>query len=398
MVPPVGHWLSRDKSQDKEPDARSDEEALGQDDAQGSPTPSVREERMHALAVLSLFLHSAGTVGELVSAFVGRAPGATGAQFVYPLIVDTKREVLVASPLEGLVDPRLERAMDAFQEDLSALEFPLGATAARRIILEQGDVSVSESFRDLMDGVLSPEVWEGAQATLGLSKVALAPMAMENEPLGLIAFGFEEPEVDVELLELLAGHFTLALRALLAQEEAARFSDIDEVAWVQSRRHLLDALEAEIARATRYGRGLSLVLLDLDDFGDFNATYGQSMGDRLLRTAGTAIAEVVTPPEIVARLKDDDFAVLLPETNRAAAVAATSRMLSALAQVSIFQGEGPPQPITASVAIVCFPEDGANARELLSNASTDLEQAKQERREQKMIESRRNPRAASGGL
>jgi diguanylate cyclase (GGDEF)-like protein len=196
----------------------------------------------------------------------------------------------------------------------------------------------------------------------------------------------------------LAGHFTLALRDLLAQQEAARFSDIDQVTWVQSRRYLLDALDAEMARAARYGRGLSLVLLDLDDFGEFNATYGQSMGDRLLRTAATSIAEAVTAPEIVARLKDDDFAVLLPETNRAAAVAATSRILSGLAQVSIFEGEGPPQPVTATVAIVCFPEDGATARELLANASADLERAKQERREQTMTESRRSASAASGGL
>jgi diguanylate cyclase (GGDEF)-like protein len=394
----VGRWLSRGRSEDEEPDVGSGEDVQALADAQEPAGPTVREERLHALTVLSLFLHSAGTQGELVSAFAERAPAATGAQFIYPLIVDSKRDVLAATALEGLVDPRLERAMDAFQEDLSALAFPLGATAARRLILEQGDVSVSESFRDLMDGVLPQEVWENAQATLGMKRVALAPMVVEDEPLGLIAFGFEEIEVDVELLELLAGHFTLALRALLAQEEAARFSDIDEVAWVQSRRYLLDALEAEIARAARYGRGLSLVLLDLDDFGDFNATYGQSMGDRLLRTAGTTIAEVVTAPETVARLKDDDFAVLLPETNRAAAVAATSRMLSSLAQVSIFEGEGPPQPLTASVAIVCFPEDGATARELLANASADLGQAKEERREQKMMESRRGPRAASGGL
>jgi diguanylate cyclase (GGDEF)-like protein len=389
----VGRWLSgKGSGADKPAD-----ETPGESVAAESPPASTREERLYGLAVLSLFLHSAGSVGELLSAFMERAPEVTGAQLVYPLIIDSKRDLLTASALEALVDPRLERAMDAFQEDLSALEFPLPATSARRIILEQGEVSMSDSFADLMEGVLPEEVWRRAQDALELRKVALAPMLVENEPLGLVAFGFGAEDPDIELLELLVAHFTLALRDLLAQEEASRFSEIDQVTWVHSRRFLMDALDAEIARASRHGRGLSLVLLDLDDFGEFNTTYGQSMGDRLLRTAATTLAEAVSPPEIVARIKDDDFAVLLPETNRAAAVAATTRMLSSLAQVSIFGGEGSPQPLTASVAIGCFPEDGGTSRELLANTTADLEQAKQESREQRILEARRNARAAGGG-
>jgi diguanylate cyclase (GGDEF)-like protein len=389
----VGRWLSGGRSGADKPT----QETPGESAAEESFAASTREERLYALAVLSLFLHSAGSIGELLGAFMERAPEVTGAQFVYPLIIDSKRDLLTASALEALVDPRLERAMDAFQEDLSALDFPLPATSARRIILEQGEVSMSDSLGDLMEDVLPEEVWRRAQDALELRKVALAPMLVENEPLGLVAFGFEAEDPDIELLELLVAHLTLALRDLLAQEEATRFSDIDQVTWVHSRRFLMDTLDAEIARASRYGRGLSLMLLDLDEFGEFNATYGQSMGDRLLRTAATTLAEAVSPPEIVARIKDDDFAVLLPETNRAAAVAATTRMLSSLAQVSIFGGEGSPQPLTASVAIVCFPDDGSTTRELLANATTDLEQAKQERREQRIVEARRNARAASGG-
>ncbi len=388
----VGRWLSGKGSGADEPA----DEAPAESAAAESPAASTREERLHGLAVLSLFLHSAGNVGELLSAFMERAPDVTGAQFVYPLITDPKRDLLTASALEGLVDPRLERAMDAFQEDLSALEFPLPATSARRIILEQGEVSMSDSFSDLMEGVLPREVWGRAQDALGFGKVALAPMLVENEPQGLVAFGFEGEVPDMELLELLVAHLTLALRDLQSQEEAARFSDIDQVTWVYSRRFLMDALDAEIARASRHGRGLSLVLLDLDEFGEFNTTYGQSMGDRLLRTAATTLAEAVSPPEIAARIKDDDFAVLLPETNRAAAVAATARMLSSLAQVSVFDGGGSPQPLTASVAIVCFPDDGATGRELLANAAADLEQAKQERREQRTLEARRSAHAAGG--
>ena len=103
-------------------------------------------------------------------------------------------------------------------------------------------------------------------------------------------------------------------------------------------------------------------MIDLDDFGQFNAQYGQSMGDRLLRSAAVSLAEAVSPPEIVARLSDDEFAVLLPETNRAAAVSVTTRLLASLSQVSVFGDDGSPEPLKASVAIVCFPEDGTRRR------------------------------------
>jgi diguanylate cyclase (GGDEF)-like protein len=140
-------------------------------------------------------------------------------------------------------------------------------------------------------------------------------------------------------------------------------------------------------------------VLDIDDFGAFNSNYGQSMGDRLLRSAAVSLAEAVSPPEIVARLGNDEFAVLLPETNRAAAVQVTTRLLASLSQVSAFGSDGSPEPLKASVAIVCFPEDGASAKDLLESASADLDQAKREREEQARVDAARgvNPLARAAG-
>jgi diguanylate cyclase (GGDEF)-like protein len=193
-------------------------------------------------------------------------------------------------------------------------------------------------------------------------------------------FAFDRDEVDVQALELLVGHLTLALRDLLVRDEATRFSDVDPVTWVYNRRHLLKELDDEIIRAGRYGRALSLVTLDIDDFSNFNATYGQSLGDRLLRAVATTMAETVSPPELVARLKDDDFAVLLPETNRATAVTTTTRLLASLSRVSVFSAsDEDAEPTTFSVAIACFPEDGTTAQELLGRAAADLKAAKEDR-------------------
>jgi diguanylate cyclase (GGDEF)-like protein len=386
-------WLPHKKDARRAPEAYIAIESLD-----GS-RPLGREGRLFDLVILSLFLHSAGTPSEMVGAFIEKAPDVTEAIFVYPLMLNKKRDVLTAASLEGIVESRLERAMDAYQEDLSALEFDM-VHAFRRQIIETGEVVIRDSLVELWEGVLDEGRAKAAEESLGIKKVAFVPMLVEGEPYGIVAFGFDKTDIDAEMVELLVGHFTLAMRDLATQEDTARFNDVDPVTWVYNRRYIGEAIEQELIRCGRYGKALSVVVIDLDDFSAFNGQYGQSMGDRLLRSAAVSLAEAVSPPEIVARLKDDEFAVLLPETNRAAAVSVTTRLLASLSQVSVFGNDGSPEPLKASVAIVCFPEDGTSAKDLLDSATADLAQAKREREELAKAQAARpvNPLArASGG-
>lgn len=347
-----------------------------------SSRPEGREGRLFDLVILSLFLHSAGSTHEMVGAFLEQSPAVTEAVFVYPLILDKKRDVLSAAPLEGVVEPHLERVMDAFQEDLAGIELDLPFSHFRRLVIEGGEVVIRNSMSDFWGDAFPAETVRAAEEKLGIKKVALVPMLVEGEPYGIVAFAFDKTEIDAEIVELLVGHFTLAMRDIATQEDTARFNDIDPVTWVYNRRYIGEAIEAELVRCGRYAKALSVVVIDLDDFGAFNSQYGQSMGDRLLRSAAVSLAEAISPPEIVARLNDDEFAVLLPETNRAAAVSVTTRLLASLSQVSVFGDDGSPEPLKASVAIVCFPEDGTSAKDLLDGADADLDQAKREREEQ----------------
>jgi diguanylate cyclase (GGDEF)-like protein len=361
--------------------------------------PEGREGRLFDLVILSLFLHSAGGSGEMMGAFLEKAPSVTEAMFVYPLLLDKKRDVLTSASLEGIVDPLLEKAMDAFQEDLTAVELDLPVNHFRRLVIEGGEIVFKKSMTEFWEGVIPPDVVQAAESKLGIKQVALVPMLVEGEPYGVVAFAFDRERIDAEIVELMVGHFTLAMRDIATQEDTARFNDIDPVTWVYNRRYIGEAIENELIRCGRYAKTLSLVVIDLDDFGRFNASYGQSMGDRLLRSAAVSLAEAVSPPEIVARLGDDEYAVLLPETNRAAAVSVTTRLLASLSQVSVFGDDGSPEPLKASVAIVCFPEDGTSAKDLLDSAESDLSQAKREREEIRSAGSRSgaNPLARAAG-
>ncbi|MDP9236073.1 MAG: GGDEF domain-containing protein [Chloroflexota bacterium] len=370
-------WLNHKKEQKEASPA-----ALVAIESLDESRPSGREGRLFDLVILSLFLHSAGSKHEMVGAFLDQAPAVTEAIFVYPMILDKKRDILTATALEGIVDPLLERVMDAYQEDLTAMQLDLPMSHFRRLVIEGGEVVVCSTLADFWGDAVPAEIVNEAEDKLGIKKIALVPMLVEGEPYGIVVFGFDRDDVDAEIVELLVGHFTLAMRDIATQEATARFNDIDPVTWVYNRRYMGEMIEAELVRCGRYSKALSLVVVDIDDFGAFNAQYGQSMGDRLLRSAAVSLAEAVSPPEIVARLNDDEFAVLLPEINRAAAVSVTTRLLASLAQVPMFGNDGgSSRPMKASVAIVCFPEDGTSAKDLMESAEADLEQAKREREE-----------------
>lgn len=342
-------------------------------------------DRLHELAVLSLFLHSAGTLEEMLSLFLERAPRVTGAIVSYPLLLDRRRDLLTATQLSSVDDAGLEQASMAANENMTDLEFPMPVRSYMRDVMESGEVTVTSNLFEVFGNVLSKEACDQMKSSLSVSKAAVVPLVMEGESFGICVFLFSESEPDVEVLELAAGHCTLALKALMAGEETTRFGGIDPVTWAHSRGFFLEAMEGEVVRARRFGRGLSVVFLDLDDFGEFNESFGHTMGDRVLRSVGMTLASTIALPEIVARYGGDEFAILLPESHRAMAVELTSELVDRLNALSVFESDEEGRTgVSASFAIVSYPEDGASREELLAAAEMSLEQSKEERRAMRM--------------
>ena len=378
----VAEWWSkystrREAEVGRGADARRSPAGEASEDAAEARRESLDHQRR--LNVLALLLHSAGSAEEMLSVLAEKGPHVTGASVVYPLLLDKRRDVLHAKSLQGNNSPALDTLSAALEVDASDLEFPLPVQSVRRRALEGGEVETAATFSDLFEDVVGKPACEAAQRALGPKQVVLAPMVMDGDPLGLLVFLFEEEEFDRELLELLAGHVTLALKNLADLEEMGRFGEVDQVTWLYNQRYFMEAVEREILRAKRYRRPLSLIFLDIDRFSTFKESYGPSLGDRLLRSVGMLLAEAATEPEVVAHFDGDGFALLLPEVNRAAAVPITTNLMARLGQVTVFGGSGNPEPVSASVAIVCYPEDGATPHDLIEAAASGLEEAKREK-------------------
>jgi len=158
-------------------------------------------------------------------------------------------------------------------------------------------------------------------------------------------------------------------RSLEVERDLAR---TDTLTGVANTRSFKELAEAELERARRYGRTFTLASLDLDHFKSVNDTLGHAAGDRLIHDVGQAIRRRLRRVDIVARIGGDEFVVLLPETNAAAAAVALYHIREALQSVA--DGYGP--EVTASFGAVTFVSPPASVEEMLQLADVAMYQAK----------------------
>ncbi len=150
----------------------------------------------------------------------------------------------------------------------------------------------------------------------------------------------------------------------------------DPLTGLANHRHFQEVLADSIARATREGSALGLVVLDVDNFKRLNDARGHTFGDDVLRAVGERLDSAMKGIGFPARLGGDEFAVVLPDTdaNRALALAEAARAAVAGLEPRGFQ-------LSCSAGIACFPDDAKQATALLQLADGALYWAKRSGRD-----------------
>jgi diguanylate cyclase (GGDEF)-like protein len=213
------------------------------------------------------------------------------------------------------------------------------------------------------------------------------PLLMNDEFTGVLVVASYKPnafdERDVELLGNIAGQVGLALDNARHHAEVEEQARRDSLTGVYNHGYLLKRLDDEIVCARAGGCPVSLIMLDIDYFKNYNDRYGHVMGDQVLRLAVQAIRAHVKQADAVGRWGGEEFGVILQNATTEQARAVADRIRETLVELPLVDitGHVIPNP-TVSQGIATFPDHVANAAQLVDVADTMLYQAKEQGRDQ----------------
>ncbi len=164
--------------------------------------------------------------------------------------------------------------------------------------------------------------------------------------------------------------FTWAIARRLAQEQIYAYTDF--LTGLANRRRFFQQGDIEFDRARRYGRPLSVLMVDVDYFKKFNDTWGHAFGDKVLQNVAKQSLTLSRDSDIVARIGGEEFAHLLIETDLADADTIAQRLLVAQSEAAI---DG--QSVTVSIGVVEMVESDKDFESLLNRADGALYAAKE---------------------
>jgi diguanylate cyclase (GGDEF)-like protein len=265
------------------------------------------------------------------------------------------------------------------------LEVARGYEAPERATLRIGEGVAGRSAAGL--SVLLPSERDPVSPSRPVEPAAptaiAVPLIRGDRTMGVLAlYGRSIPEPfvqdDVATLGSFAAQASVAVENVLLHKEAQRLSITDGLTGVWNRRYLQLTLTKEIERAQRFGRPLSVLMMDIDHFKLVNDAHGHQVGDEVLveltrRTMSTIRGQI----DSLARYGGEEFIVVLPETPSDGAKVVADKILAVIRHRPFVEDEGAGVPLTVSIGVAAFPEDGSTADELVRAADLAMYRAKE---------------------
>ncbi len=178
---------------------------------------------------------------------------------------------------------------------------------------------------------------------------------------------------------ILAGQFALEFKRVRLYQKIQQLAATDGLTQVFSRRYFLERLDEEFKRSARHNLCLSFLMIDIDYFKKCNDNYGHLTGDVVLKDLAALIKASVREIDLVVRYGGEEFSVLLPDTDKAAAAHVAERNRLSIAE-AVFKAYDETVRTTISIGVASFPADAKEAKPLIDKADQALYQAKEQGR------------------
>jgi len=214
----------------------------------------------------------------------------------------------------------------------------------------------------------------------GFVSSVVAPVVIHGEIWGVIGLASHSPggfnRYDEKRLEAFAELLANIVSSLDERSRLERQALTDQLTGLLNHRALHQRLTAELSRAERSGRQLTVAMLDLDNFKEINDAGGHSSGDEALRVVARCLAEVSRAGDCVGRLGGDEFMWILPDTDGHQALKAIERARELISRADL----EPRKPTTS--AGICDTSSTSDPAELVRRADIDLYASKAAGRDQ----------------
>jgi diguanylate cyclase (GGDEF)-like protein/PAS domain S-box-containing protein len=211
--------------------------------------------------------------------------------------------------------------------------------------------------------------------TVGGRSLGLLSM-MSTDSEGIIGEIAQQHAISVaEQTALVLGNLRLRQRL---EDQAVH----DSLTGLYNRRFFEETFRREHHRAARNGESLALILMDVDRLKTFNDDHGHAAGDEVLRASASVMASAIRREDAACRIGGDEFVILLPNASADEAMDKAEEIRAEIGRLNLSRGERLLEPVTLSVGVAVFPEDGLQIEDLMAAADEALHQAKETGRNQ----------------
>jgi len=196
--------------------------------------------------------------------------------------------------------------------------------------------------------------------------------------LGIDMQVYEQNEL---FLRTIADYAAIAIENARAVRRIQELSITDDCTKLYNQRHLFTVLDEEVHRSARFGYEFTLLFLDLDHFKSVNDKYGHLIGSKVIGMVGQCLRENLRLIDAAFRYGGDEFAILLPQTSRDAALFVARRIARAFHTREWRPEESISIPLRASMGIAGYPQDATSPQEIVHRADELMYLVKQSGRD-----------------
>lgn len=208
------------------------------------------------------------------------------------------------------------------------------------------------------------------------------PLTFKGDVLGVINFARRGSGSfsyqDVRMMTLVAAQVAIAIANARLYTRTRELSVRDDLIGINNRRYFQQMLQMEWKRAVRFRRNLSVIMIDVDHFKNYNDTFGHPQGDEALKQIGGVLKRNLREVDTVARFGGEEFVLLLPDTEKRGAIAVAEKVrLLIEAHRFLNADHQETRKITISAGIATYPDDVNEVDDLIDRADIALYRAKE---------------------